>query len=114
MVFIIASSLYSFYFKKNYDFIVETQCDPEVEICFFRDCVGSPDTCPPNGLSYYNEYTIKARDFGVCLDEDCTLACKTGAINCVKTECTETDIESQTCVYYPDGNLEEENTESAN
>jgi hypothetical protein len=43
-------------------------------------------------------YTIKARDFAVCKNEDCTTACKEGAISCVKTECTEQDIEDEICL----------------
>ncbi len=93
----IISSFYFFYFKKDYNFIVEASCNPETETCFYRDCT-NPDDCPPNNLSYYNEYTLKARDFKSCLNEDCTLACTTGVINCVKTECTESDISDGTCV----------------
>ena len=87
-----------FYFKKDYNFIVETKCDSETETCFYRDCEGSPDDCPPNGFSYYNEYTLKASDFKMCENEDCTLACTTGVIACEKTECTDADIEDGTCV----------------
>jgi hypothetical protein len=93
----IISSFYFFYFKKNYDFIVETSCNPETETCFYRDCI-NPDDCPPNNLSYYNEYTIKAGDFQNCVNEDCTEACKASAIDCIKTKCTETDISDGTCI----------------
>src|ERR1035437_5572853 len=96
----IISSFYFFYFKKDYDFIVETKCNPETETCFYRDCT-NPDDCPPNNLSYYNEYTLRAKDFKACINEDCTLACTTGVINCVKTECTDTNIEDGTCVVPP-------------
>ncbi|MFA6273775.1 MAG: hypothetical protein WC662_01310 [Candidatus Paceibacterota bacterium] len=91
-------SFYAFYFKKDYDFFVETQCDPEVETCFFRDCEASPDDCPPNGFSYYNEYTISAKDFSKCENEDCTEACSTGLIQCEKTECTEQDLVDEICI----------------
>lgn len=93
----IASSFYFFYFKKDYDFIVETKCNPETEACFYRDCT-NPDDCPPNGLSYYNQYTINAGDFASCKDEDCTEACTLGTIACEKTECTESDINDGICV----------------
>ena len=93
----IISSFYFFYLKKDYDFIVETKCNPEIETCFYRDCT-NPDDCPPNNLSYYNEYTLRAKDFKVCVNEDCTEACTTGIINCVKTECTDSNIEDGTCV----------------
>jgi len=93
----IVSSFYFFYYKKDYDFIVETKCNPESETCFYRDCT-NPDDCPPNNLSYYNEYTIKAKDFMTCENEDCSIACITGIIECVKTECADTDIEKGICV----------------
>ena len=93
----IISSFYFFYFKKDYDFMVETKCNPETETCFYRDCT-NPDDCPPNGLSYYNQYTLKASDFKACANEDCTEACTTGVISCTKTECTESDIDDGTCV----------------
>ncbi|MFA6089632.1 MAG: hypothetical protein WC755_07245, partial [Candidatus Woesearchaeota archaeon] len=54
--------------------------------------------CPPNNLSYYNQYTIKAKDFKSCVNEDCTNVCSEGIINCVKTECTEADIKGGICV----------------
>jgi len=91
-------SFYSFYFKKDFDFFIETKCDPTLETCFLRDCVGYPDICPPNNLSYYNMYTIKAKDFKFCPEEDCTDTCKLGVINCVKTECTDSDINEGICV----------------
>lgn len=94
----IIASFYSFYIKKDYDFFVETQCNPEMETCFFRDCENEPDICPSNNLSYYNQYTIKARDFKNCENEDCTEACKQGTILCLKTECTESDLQDGVCI----------------
>jgi len=94
----VASSFYFFYFKKDYNFIIETKCNPEMETCFYRDCENSLDGCPPNNLSYYNQYTIKARDFNACENEDCTFACTTRVINCIKIECTQEDINNRVCV----------------
>jgi len=94
----IATSFYFFYFKKEYNFFVEAKCNPETETCFFRDCEATPDECPPNNLSYFNQYTIKARDFKNCINEDCTEACINNLIQCVKTECTEEDINNGVCV----------------
>lgn len=88
---------YVFYYQKDYDFIVETQCDPAKETCFYRDC-SIDGECPPNNLSYYNSYTIKAKDFKTCENEDCTQVCTTKQIECVKTECTEDDITSGACM----------------
>jgi len=94
----IATSFYFFYFKKDYDFFIETECNKDTETCFFRDCENEPDLCPPNNFSYYNQYTIRANDFRYCADEDCTEACATNLINCTKIECTETDIADGVCV----------------
>lgn len=93
----IISCFYLFYIKKDFDFIVETDCDPNTETCFYRDC-GIVDECPPNNLSYYNEYTLKAKDFQSCPNEDCMEACASGTIECIKTECTEDDIKDEICV----------------
>jgi hypothetical protein len=93
----IVSSFYFFYFKKDYDFIVETKCNPETETCFYRDCT-NPDDCPPNNLSYYNEYTLKAKDYALCPNEDCTDVCANGTAKCIKTECTDDDIQNGVCV----------------
>ena len=94
----IASSFYFFYFKKDFNFIIETKCIPELETCFHRDCT-NPDNCPPNGLSYYNTYTLRANDFKFCgVNEDCLLSCTSGSINCTKTQCTESDLSTGVCI----------------
>lgn len=90
-------SFYFFYFKKDYNFIVETKCDPTTQTCFYRDC-SIADNCPPNNLSYYNVYTLKAKDFNQCTNEDCTDFCNLNNGMCIKTECTESDISDGTCV----------------
>lgn len=87
----IASSFYFFYFKKQYDFVVEVACDPTVEICYQRDCTNADD-CPPNQLSNFKRYSLSADDFDMCDYENCALACVDGRINCTPIECTE-DIE---------------------
>ena len=88
----ILSSFYSLYYKKNYDFIVEVSCDPSLETCFQRDC-SNPDDCPPNGLSDFKRYTLKAYDFNKCENEDCTNACLNGLIECKQISCIE-DLEA--------------------
>lgn len=91
-------SFYSFYYRKNYDFYIEMNCDKETEMCFYRDCESNPDNCPPNNLSYYSQYVVKARDFDrYCENEDCTNVCTNGVIKCEKIECTEEDISNGIC-----------------
>lgn len=94
---VLIASFYSFYIRKDYNFIVETSCDNTKETCFYRDCSVEGD-CPPNHLSYYNRYTIKANDFHACKDEDCTAICAEGGIACLKTECTDDDIANEICI----------------
>lgn len=81
---VVINSFYIYFYKQNYPFIVETKCDPQSETCLHRDCEADPQSCPPNQLSDYKEYTINARDFKSCENEDCTLACKSGIINCIE------------------------------
>ena len=98
-------SFYFFYFKKDYNFLVETKCDPKTETCFYRDC-SNPDDCPPNGLSYYKQYNVKAYDFKSCENEDCTKACNENLISCEQISCTKDDIDQEVCVI-PENNLEQ-------
>lgn len=93
----IASSFYFFFFKKDYNFLVEVPCDATKEVCFQRDCT-NPDDCPPNGLTSFKRYNLKASDFKYCENEDCTLACESEQIQCEKIECVE-DVEmGESCV----------------
>lgn len=101
VIIVIVVSFYNFYYRKNYDFFIETSCDPSTEECFYRDCIHNIDLCPPNNLSYYNKYTIKARDFKYCPNEDCAETCKKGVINCIQTSCTTEEKESGLCTVPP-------------
>ena len=91
LTFVIALSVsfYRYSLKENYDYIVESPCDSSSEICYFRDCVNSPDDCPPNNLSYYKVSYIKAYDFPKCGDNSCSNECKSGSISCVPVSCDE-------------------------
>lgn len=106
VVLTIVLSFYKFYYQKNFDFFVETNCNHNTETCFYRDCEGSPDECPPNNLSYYSKYVLKAKDFNKCENEDYTNACLERIINCKQIGCTQEDIDSGACVL-PDNNTEE-------
>ncbi len=93
----VAAVFYLFYYKKDYHFVIETECSKDSETCFFRDCEAEDSECPPNNLSYYKTYDIRANDFGACENEDCTAVCKTGAIACEQVICTEEDIADGMC-----------------
>ena len=92
----IVVSFYFFYFKKNYDFIVEVACDPSKEECFERDC-SNPDNCPPNELSNFKRYTLNANDFKMCANEDCAKACTTGIIKCEQVACEANSELGESC-----------------
>ncbi len=92
LFFVVSLSLVSlfsflrFYVFKNYDMIIETTCNPEIENCFSRDC-SIEDECPPNNLSTYNTYVIKAFQFEKCNAVDgCAHFCE-NVRNCEKIEC---------------------------
>lgn len=82
----ILSNLYKYYITQDYFFLVEANCNPENELCFVRDCTNS-DECPPNGLSNYKEYYVKAFDFPKCSDNSCENECESGLIVCTRKIC---------------------------
>jgi hypothetical protein len=87
LVSVICSSYYIFYYKKNYDFLVEAPCsNSQSETCFTRDCE-SEEGCPPNNLSSYRIFHIKAVDFEKCVDDSCLSSCTTNQIKCTETKC---------------------------
>ncbi len=92
----IAVSFYFFYFKKDYEFVVEVSCDPATEICTQRDCA-NPEDCPPNGLSDFKRYSLNARDFQKCENEDCENACESGTMQCTIIECVEDELAGESC-----------------
>lgn len=109
---VVFSAFFNLFIKKDYDFLVETTCDNAREICFYRDC--ETEECPPNKLSFYKEYHMRAYDFAKCENEDCTLFCATSG-KCEEVLCTDSDIENGICVF-PSGEdeeslLQENNTE---
>lgn len=93
---VIINSFYFFYFKKDFNFIVETACDTTVEQCIIRDCT-NPDDCPPNGLQEFKRYTLNANDFKYCTNEDCKLACESNQIQCEIIPCEENEEYGETC-----------------
>lgn len=97
VISVFVSAFYNFYINKNYDFMVETSCDPKKEVCFYRDCGSEDSECSPNNFFYYKKYTISAKDFSICENEDCSLACNIGLINCQETECSMQDIKDEIC-----------------
>lgn len=87
VVVTIAVSTYNFLIVKNYDFIIEAECSPETENCFYRDC--EEEECPPNGLSSYKSYIISAADFDKCQEDSCSRECRSGTLSCQEIICGE-------------------------
>jgi hypothetical protein len=85
----ICSTAYIFLVQKEYDFVIESPCDPSTDTCFYRDC--TVEECPPNGLEYYRIFSLSARDFATCADSSCLPECSTGAVACVETLCGESE-----------------------
>lgn len=96
----LASNFYHYYISKNYDYLLEASCDPSFEKCFSRDCELSPDDCPPNGLSDYKQFIIKAYDFPKCKDNSCKSECEEGTISCEEIMCGE--LEEDICTEIPE------------
>lgn len=96
-VIAIAVSFYFFYFKKDYEFIVEVACDPRAGTCFQRDC-SNPDDCPPNQLENFKRYSLNAADFSKCKDENCSLVCADGTIECKPIKCVDDPVVGESCI----------------
>jgi hypothetical protein len=95
---VIGSNFYKYYYSKNFDYLIESPCDPASEICFERDCT-NPDDCPPNGLAVYKQYYVKAYDFPKCSDNSCLRECTEGIIACHDIPCDQDGGDS--CLVYP-------------
>ena len=72
---------YTFYIAKDYDFVVEAPCDPSLELCYQRDC-SNPSDCPPNELSVYKKYYVRAYDFARCSNNSCVNLCTSEPYRC--------------------------------
>jgi hypothetical protein len=111
-ILVTAVSFFQFYIRKDYSFEVETSCDPTTEACFYRDCEGEGNFCPPNGLSYYKRYSINAGDFDSCTGGDCASVCVTGMIACIQIVCDDSSsAEGSVCVEPTPELLEENSTQ---
>lgn len=108
---VIASSFYNFYYKKNFDFIIETACDGENEECIYRDCT-NPEDCPANQLSIFKRYILNAGDFANCPNEDCKALCEDGGIECELLPCEESEEYGEYCS--PIEEVTEKNTKEEN
>jgi hypothetical protein len=101
LIFIIATILLcaltaygKFFYVKDYMFYIETTCDPAVEKCFVRDCTA--DECPPNMLTNYKSFNIRASDFLYCTEGNCTEFCEASdtAKRCEQIVC---DSQTEAC-----------------
>ena len=66
----LTNCFYIIYISKNFDYILELSCKPEIEKCFIRDC-SNPSDCPPNNLSVYKQLYLTAKYFKQCTDDSC-------------------------------------------
>lgn len=96
-IVVIFVSFYFFYLKKDFDFIVEVSCDPTLEECFVRDCENVK--CPSNDLSVFKKYTLKAKDFKYCENENCAVACESGQVQCEAVPCEIDEEYGESCFF---------------
>lgn len=80
-----------FVLEKKYDFYVEAPCDPEIEVCYLRDC--EEGECPPNDLAEYKVWRIVAGDFQRCTDSTCKIECESNLIECEPILCDSQESE---------------------
>ncbi len=85
VVAVFVATGHKFLIQKNYNFLVETPCDPSVDRCFYRDC--DAEECPPNGWTHYKTFLVAAGDFPQCLDNTCSRKCAAGVISCAEMVC---------------------------
>jgi hypothetical protein len=70
---VIFSAYARYIFAKDYYFLIEATCDPNIENCQIRDC---DDYCPPNELDIYKTYRMSAKYFDQCEDNSCSNICQ--------------------------------------
>lgn len=92
---------YKFLWEKDYNFVVEASCNPEVNNCFYRDCSIEGD-CPPNNFSNYRIYEIHASEFSKCSNNSCERECESGVINCSERLCSVENGDECTTIEPPE------------
>lgn len=85
------STYYNYMIKMEHNYLVEEKCNPDTEKCFYRDCDGDPDSCPPNNFSYYKIFNIKAHNFSRCEDGSCKNVCSLDESVCQYISCEENE-----------------------
>lgn len=90
IIAVLGSSTWLYLFQKNYDFVVEAECDPATETCFYRDCTNLDD-CPPNELENYRVFRVRAGDFEKCENNTCLKECTDQSITCAEVLCGESE-----------------------
>ncbi len=81
---IILSNVYLYYFKKDFNILIEASCDPSIETCFQRSCENGE--CPPNNYEHYRSYSLKGYLFESCQLDNCESFCK-NTNSCIENVC---------------------------
>lgn len=82
---VIIATGYKFLIQKDYNFLVEAECNPSTETCFHRDC--TVVECPPNHLQDYKKFSVPASDFPKCSSDSCATECANHTITCKEIVC---------------------------
>jgi hypothetical protein len=77
-------SFYKYFYTKNYNFRVQSECDSSIENCFYNE----------EENTYYKIFLIKAYSFIKCSDNSCKIECEQGLIECVAVTCNEDEGDS--------------------
>jgi hypothetical protein len=85
---VIIYNFYTFYYLRDYTFLVEASCDPQEQSCYIRSCTEEGE-CPPNGLEQFRMFEINASNFDKCSDNSCANECIVGSIECEEIPCDE-------------------------
>lgn len=94
-------SYYRFFISKNYDIVIEGECDPLTQSCFQYTCDPATEECTGNPLedtSYYSKIYRKAFSVPMCdpnLDEQCAeqVLCHEGEASCKEVFCSQDTAE---------------------
>lgn len=81
---VIVGAMFKYYVTKEYNFFIETSCNPDTEYCYSRDCEN--DDCPPNGFVDYKRYKLRAYQFDACESDGCENYCH-NLKQCIEIPC---------------------------
>jgi hypothetical protein len=83
--FVIGISYYKYFKIKDFNFIVEAECNPNKENCFERNCAETEECLIPD-FNYYKLFKVPAYLFNKCDSNTCSNICTTEG-RCEEIKC---------------------------